>query len=259
MQSYFGKMISTAWSRSSSSRLSPKTTCPSPPACATGAHSDATITTNTAASPFLSPAGPSDSRARTGAWPRAVRAPGRGRPAPTWPGASIRVRRPCAADRAPPPARSATGSGPRRRRTCGGPRRPAPAGTGRRPAAAGLPGGQVRRLLAGPGLHHLVIELPGTGVLSDHDAEQWHRRYLIGALTPGESARPGAVACISRALAFAWLSAPVTLSASSLRQLPGVEACRKPGLWHLSIVTRRVDLGKRYDSRVAAGYVIRPG
>ncbi len=41
-------MISTAWPRSSSSRLSPNTTSPSPPACATGAHSEATITTNTA-------------------------------------------------------------------------------------------------------------------------------------------------------------------------------------------------------------------
>src|ERR1035438_3794929 len=54
MQSYFGMIISTAWPRSSSSRLSPNTTPPSPPACATGAHAVATITTNTAVSPCLS-------------------------------------------------------------------------------------------------------------------------------------------------------------------------------------------------------------
>ena len=48
MQSYFGNTISTALPRNSSSRLSPNTTSPSPPACATGAHSLATITTNTA-------------------------------------------------------------------------------------------------------------------------------------------------------------------------------------------------------------------
>src|SRR5450759_4229119 len=47
MQSYVGRMISTAWSRFSNSRLRPKTTSPNPPACATGAHSEATITTNT--------------------------------------------------------------------------------------------------------------------------------------------------------------------------------------------------------------------
>ena len=76
---------------------------------------------------------------------RAMHAPGRGHPAATWPGASTRVRRPCAADRVPPPARSATGSGPRHRRTCGDPRRlaaarnrPAPGARwrARRPAAA---------------------------------------------------------------------------------------------------------------------------
>src|SRR6266568_7749802 len=37
-------MISTAWPRISSSRLKPKITSPRPPACATGAHSEATIT-----------------------------------------------------------------------------------------------------------------------------------------------------------------------------------------------------------------------
>src|SRR5208282_1322132 len=37
-------MISTAWPRFSSSRLRPYTTSPSPPACATGAHSDDTMT-----------------------------------------------------------------------------------------------------------------------------------------------------------------------------------------------------------------------
>src|SRR6267142_1896739 len=47
MQSYLGRMISTALPRSSSSRLSPKTTSPRPPAWATGAHSGATITTYT--------------------------------------------------------------------------------------------------------------------------------------------------------------------------------------------------------------------
>src|ERR1035441_7215950 len=52
MQSYFGTMISTAWPRSSNSRLSPNMTSPNPPACATGAHSLATITTNTAVSPL---------------------------------------------------------------------------------------------------------------------------------------------------------------------------------------------------------------
>jgi hypothetical protein len=51
MQSYLGRMISTAWPRFSSSRLRPKTTSPNPPACATGAHSEATITMNTAVPP----------------------------------------------------------------------------------------------------------------------------------------------------------------------------------------------------------------
>jgi hypothetical protein len=45
MLAYFGKMISTAFPRSSSSRLSPDTTSPSPPAFAAGAHSGATIAT----------------------------------------------------------------------------------------------------------------------------------------------------------------------------------------------------------------------
>ena len=45
MLAYFGRMISTAFPRSSSSRLRPDTTSPSPPASAAGAHSDATITT----------------------------------------------------------------------------------------------------------------------------------------------------------------------------------------------------------------------
>ncbi len=58
-------------------------------------------------------------------------------------------------------------------------------GTGRRPEPAGLPGGQLQRLFAGPGLHHVVIELPCVGVLSDYDAKQWHRRYFIRALAPG--------------------------------------------------------------------------
>ncbi|MEI7808157.1 MAG: hypothetical protein WCJ07_06700 [Verrucomicrobiota bacterium] len=39
-------MISTELPRISSSRLSPKTTSPSPPTLATGAHSDAIITTD---------------------------------------------------------------------------------------------------------------------------------------------------------------------------------------------------------------------
>src|SRR5512132_1718069 len=43
MQSYFGRMISTAWPRISSSRLSPKTTSASPPTLATGASSAETI------------------------------------------------------------------------------------------------------------------------------------------------------------------------------------------------------------------------
>src|ERR1035441_7874201 len=51
MQSYLGRMMSTAWPRFSSSRLRPKTTSPNPPACATGAHSEATITMNTAVPP----------------------------------------------------------------------------------------------------------------------------------------------------------------------------------------------------------------
>jgi len=42
---YFGRMISTAFPRNSSSRLRPDTTSPSPPALAAGAHSGATITT----------------------------------------------------------------------------------------------------------------------------------------------------------------------------------------------------------------------
>ena len=40
------RMISTAWPRISSSRLSPNTTSPNAPACATGAHSEATMITN---------------------------------------------------------------------------------------------------------------------------------------------------------------------------------------------------------------------
>ena len=44
MPEYFGRMISTACPRISSSRLSPNTTSPSPPALAAGAHSGATIT-----------------------------------------------------------------------------------------------------------------------------------------------------------------------------------------------------------------------
>src|SRR5215813_7509983 len=44
---YFGRMISTAFPPSFSSRLRPDTTSPSPPALATGAHSGATITTYT--------------------------------------------------------------------------------------------------------------------------------------------------------------------------------------------------------------------
>src|SRR5664279_5143410 len=51
MQSYLGRMMSTAWPRVSNSRLRPKTTSPNPPACATGAHSEATITMNTAVPP----------------------------------------------------------------------------------------------------------------------------------------------------------------------------------------------------------------
>jgi hypothetical protein len=51
MLAYFGRMISTACPRSSSSPLRPDTTSPSPPAFATGAHSAATITTYTAHPP----------------------------------------------------------------------------------------------------------------------------------------------------------------------------------------------------------------
>src|SRR6516162_3592572 len=51
MLAYFGRMISTACPRSSSSRLRPETTSPSPPALAAGAHSGATITTYTAHPP----------------------------------------------------------------------------------------------------------------------------------------------------------------------------------------------------------------
>src|SRR5450631_1492413 len=65
MQSYLGRMMSTAWPRVSNSRLRPKTTSPNPPACATGAHSEATITTNTAVPPrYASPPGRSQSRAK---------------------------------------------------------------------------------------------------------------------------------------------------------------------------------------------------
>src|SRR5437016_8503277 len=45
MQSYFGRMISTELPRIANSRLSPNTTSPNPPTLATGAHSDAIITT----------------------------------------------------------------------------------------------------------------------------------------------------------------------------------------------------------------------
>ena len=44
MQSYFGRMISTAWPLTSSSRLRPNTTSASPPTLATGASSAETIT-----------------------------------------------------------------------------------------------------------------------------------------------------------------------------------------------------------------------
>src|ERR671931_884072 len=47
MQSYFGRTISTAFPRSSSSRRNPHTTSPRPPAWTTGAHSGAIITTYT--------------------------------------------------------------------------------------------------------------------------------------------------------------------------------------------------------------------
>src|SRR5450755_3720894 len=57
MQSYLGRMMSTAWPRFSSSRLRPKMTSPNPPACATGAHSVATITMNTLAQPPAPSAG----------------------------------------------------------------------------------------------------------------------------------------------------------------------------------------------------------
>src|SRR6266446_8491054 len=51
MLAYFGSMISTAFPRISSSRLSPNTTSPSPPVFAAGAHSAATITMYTAHPP----------------------------------------------------------------------------------------------------------------------------------------------------------------------------------------------------------------
>src|SRR5512147_1343306 len=44
MQSYFGRMISTAWPRTSSSRVKPKTTSASPPTLATEASSAEIIT-----------------------------------------------------------------------------------------------------------------------------------------------------------------------------------------------------------------------
>ena len=47
-----GRMISTAWPRFSSARLRPKMTSPNPPACATGAHSEATILPRTRFSPY---------------------------------------------------------------------------------------------------------------------------------------------------------------------------------------------------------------
>jgi hypothetical protein len=47
-----GRMISTAWPRFSSSRLRPKMTSPNPPACATGAHSEATILPRTRFTPY---------------------------------------------------------------------------------------------------------------------------------------------------------------------------------------------------------------
>src|SRR5690348_6605912 len=56
MLAYFGRMTSTAFPRSSSSRLRPDTMSPSPPAFAAGAHSAATITTYTAHPP-VPPAG----------------------------------------------------------------------------------------------------------------------------------------------------------------------------------------------------------
>ena len=53
----------------------------------------------------------------------AMHAPGRDRPSPTAQDAGNRVRRPYAADRVPPPARSAAGSRSRHRRTSGDSRR----------------------------------------------------------------------------------------------------------------------------------------
>ena len=56
-----------------------------------------------------------------------------------------------------------------------------------------LPGGQVQRLFAGPGLHHVVIEAPGAGVLSHRDVEQsllrTRRRLGRGCLPGGQVQR----------------------------------------------------------------------
>ncbi len=79
----------------------------------------------------------------------AMHAPDRDRPSPTAQDAGNRVRRPFAADRVPPPARSAAGSRPRHRRTFGDSRRLAAAWNqavagarllARRPGAAPLRG-----------------------------------------------------------------------------------------------------------------------
>ena len=51
-------------------------------------------------------------------------------------------------------------------------------GTRRRLGRGGPPGGQLQRVFEGLGLHDLVIEPPGVGVLSHRDMEQWHKRLL---------------------------------------------------------------------------------
>ena len=63
-------------------------------------------------------------------------------------------------------------------------------GVGRRPGHDGMLGGHLQCLLRRPGPHNVAIEPPGVGVLSDRDAEQWHRPSLYWAPGPTDRRRP---------------------------------------------------------------------
>src|SRR6185369_14354103 len=77
MQSYLGRMISTALPRSSNSRLSPYTTSANPPTLATGASSGVIITTNIAGLAGAGGGGDSPSFTGSGSGPTATAGPRR--------------------------------------------------------------------------------------------------------------------------------------------------------------------------------------